>query len=288
MEVLDNMTNLRETTGRFSGDTGLNIFYRNLPAENEKTRLVIAHGLGEHSDRYKNLASRLVPEGISIWALDFCGHGHSEGKRGHVHNFRQYIADLDKLVDIASEGTPSSSKTFLLGHSLGGLIALNYALQFPDKVHGMVVSSPVLAFKVKVPAFKIILGKVMSTVWPGLSMANELDPTKISHDKSIVEAYIQDPMVHNRVTARWFTEFASTMEGTRQSAPKLNVPILMQIAGNDFLVDAEASKSFFNHLTLEDKEIRVYSDLYHEVYNEPEKDRAAVLNDLLGWLEARL
>jgi lysophospholipase len=281
------MTSLNETTGHFSDDTGLKIFYRNLPAEKEKARLVIAHGLGEHSGRYVNVTSRLVPEGISIWALDFCGHGQSEGKRGHVDSFSQYISNLDKLVDIASEET-SPTKTILLGHSLGGLIALNYALQFPDKLHGLVVSSPVLAFKVKVPVLKVMLGSVMSAVWPGLSMANELDPTKISHDPSIVEAYVKDPLVHNRVTARWFSEFVSTMESTSQSAPKLGVPILMQIAGDDLLVDAAASKSFFSHLALEDKTIHIYSDLYHEVYNEPERDRVKVLDDLLVWIEARL
>jgi acylglycerol lipase len=282
------MQNLHETTGHFSGDKGLKIFYRKLPAEKEKTRLVIAHGLGEHSGRYDRVANRLVTEGVSIWALDFCGHGRSEGKRGHVHNFGQYISDLDKLVAIASEGAPKHSKIFLLGHSLGGLIALNYAFRFPDKLNGLVVSSPVLAFKVKVPAVKIVLGKVMSVVLPGLSMANELDPTKISHDKSVVDAYIHDPLVHNRVTARWFTEFAAAMEKIRQSAPELKVPILMQIAGNDFLVDASASESFFNHLSLEDKTIHVYSDLFHEIYNEPEKQRTAVLDDLNTWLEARL
>ena len=280
------MTDLNETTGYFSGDRGLEIFYRKLPAENEKIRLVIAHGLGEHSGRYNHLMSRLVPEGISIWALDFCGHGQSEGKRGHVHSFRQYLSDLDKFVDIASKDTPPSSEIFLLGHSLGGLIAIHYALEFADKLHGLVVSSPVLAFKVKVPAFKLLMGNVMSAVWPGLSMANELDPTKISHDQSIVEAYIQDPLVHNRVTARWFTEFVSAMERSSRSASKLNVPILMQIAGNDCLVDAEASQTFFNYLSLKDKTIHVYNDLYHEVYNEPEKDRVKVLDDLVEWIEA--
>jgi lysophospholipase len=279
---------LHETTGYFSGDKGLKIFYRNLPAEKKKTRLVIAHGLGEHSGRYHNVASRLVPEGVSIWALDFCGHGQSEGRKGHVHNFGQYISDLDKLVDIASGSDPLDSKIFLLGHSLGGLIALTYALRFPGKLRGLVVSSPALAFKIKLPAVKIALGKIMSAIWPGLSMANELDPTKISHDKSVVDAYIHDPLVHNRVTARWFTEFASTMERTRQSAPGLKVPILMQIAGNDFLVDASASESFFNHLSLEDKTIHVYSDLFHEIYNEPEKERAEVLDDLNTWIEAHL
>jgi acylglycerol lipase len=282
------MQKLHETTGYFSGDKNLKIFYRNLSAEKEKARLVIAHGLGEHSGRYDRVINRLVPEGLSIWALDFCGHGRSEGKRGHIESFDQYIADIDKLIDIAAEDAPQDTKIFLLGHSLGGLIALNHGLRLPDKLNGLIVSSPVLAFKVKVPAFKIISGKVMSAIWPGLSMANELDPTKISHDTSVVDAYIQDPLVHNRVTARWFTEFVSAMAWVQKSVTKMKVPILMQIAGNDFLVDAGASETFFNHLLLKDKTIHIYRELFHEIFNETADESAVVLDDLHAWIEMHL
>jgi acylglycerol lipase len=282
------MQKLQETTGYFSGDKNLKIFYRNLSAEKEKARLVIAHGLGEHSGRYDRVINRLVPEGLSIWALDFCGHGRSEGKRGHIESFDQYIADIDKLIDIAAEDAPQDTKIFLLGHSLGGLIALNHGLRLPDKLNGLIVSSPVPAFKVKVPAFKIISGKVMSAIWPGLSMANELDPTKISHDTSVVDAYIQDPLVHNRVTARWFTEFVSAMAWVQKSVTKMKVPILMQIAGNDFLVDAGASETFFNHLLLKDKTIHIYRELFHEVFNETADESAEVLDDLHAWIEMHL
>ena len=282
------MQKLHETTGYFSGDKNLKIFYRNLSAEKENARLVIAHGLGEHSGRYDRVINRLVPEGLSIWALDFCGHGQSGGKKGHIESFDQYIADIDKLIEIAVEDAPQDTKIFLLGHSLGGLIALNYGLRLPDKLNGLIVSSPVLAFKVKVPAFKIILGKVMSAIWPGLSMANELDPTKISHDRSVVDAYIHDPLVHNRVTARWFTEFVSAMAWVQKSVTKMKVPILMQIAGNDFLVDAGASETFFNHLLLKDKTIHIYRELFHEIFNETADESAVVLDDLHAWIEMHL
>ncbi len=282
------MHKLHETTGYFSGDKDLKIFYRNLSAEKEKARPIIAHGLGEHSGRYDRVINRLVPEGLSIWALDFCGHGRSGGKRGHIESFDQYIADIDKLIEIASEDAPQDTKIFLLGHSLGGLIALNYGLRLPDKLNGLIVSSPVLAFKVKVPAFKIISGKVMSAVWPGLSMANELDLTKISHDRSVVDAYIHDPLVHNRVTARWFTEFISAMAWVQESVKKMQVPILMQIAGSDFLVDAGASETFFNHLLLKDKTIHIYRELFHEIFNETADESAVVLDDLLAWLKMHI
>ena len=165
---------------------------------------------------------------------------------------------------------------------------MNYGLRLPDKLNGLIVSSPVLAFKVKVPAFKIILGKVMSAIWPGLSMANELDPTKISHDRSVVDAYIHDPLVHNCVTARWFTEFVSAMAWVHKSVTKIKVPILMQIAGNDFLVDACVSETFFNHLLLKDKTIHIYSELFHEIFNETADESTVVLDDLDAWIELHL
>ena len=280
------MQTFQQTTAYFTGSNGFNIFYRSFSAAKEKARLVIAHGLGEHSGRYERVVQRLVAQGISVWALDFCGHGQSDGRRGHIESFDQYIADLDKLIDKAAEGASQQMRIFLLGHSLGGLIALNYALRFPDKLNGLVVSSPVLASKVKIPPFKKMLGQVMSAIWPGLSMSNELDPTKISHDPSVVDAYIQDPLVHNRVTARWFTEFLSAMARVNQSAGNMKTPILMQIAGDDFLVDAAASQTFYHQLRLKDKTIHVYGDLFHEIFNEPADQSAAVLDDLCAWLLA--
>jgi len=279
---------LHETNDYFSGHNNLKIFYRNGSAHAEKARLVIAHGLGEHSGRYQEFASRMISEGLSVWALDFCGHGRSEGKRGHIESFDQYLTDLDKLVDIAVKDAAQDTKILLLGHSLGGLIALNYAIRFPHKLDGLLLSSPALGLKVQVPAFKAVLGKFMSTVWPGLSMANELDSSKISHDRSVVDAYIQDPLVHARVTARWFTEFVSTMARTHQSAAAVSVPTLMQIAGNDFLVDAAASEDFFNRLQVEDKTIHVYSGLFHEIFNETAAERTGVLDDLSAWIQAHI
>jgi len=196
------MSDLKESTGSFAGEKGIDVFYRNLPAEDEKARLVIAHGLGEHSGRYGNLFDRLVPAGFSVWALDFCGHGRSQGKRGHIDSFDQYLFDLKKLIELSRKDAPSSRKIFLLGHSLGGLIALSYAERFSETIDGVIASSPWLGLKVQVPAVKAFMGKVMSLIWPRLSMGNELDATKISHDRDVVRAYRNDPLVHDRVTSR--------------------------------------------------------------------------------------
>jgi len=275
-----------ENISSFTGQNGSDIFYRHLPAENEKAQLVIAHGLGEHSGRYVNLFNRLVPAGFSTWALDFRGHGRSEGKKGHIDNFDQFVLDLKKLIEIARENGQDTAKLFLLGHSMGGLIALNYTERFSETIDGVVASSPGLGLTVQVPAVKAFMGKVMSSIWPGLSMGNELDASKISHDPDVVKAYLNDPLVHDRVTARFFTEFMSAMAETNANVSGIQVPILMQVAGEDHLTDAQSAKTFFERLDVPDRTLHFYDRLYHEVYNETRAEKEAVIDDLEKWLDA--
>jgi alpha-beta hydrolase superfamily lysophospholipase len=282
------MAELNENTSAFTSQDGLSIFYRFYPADGELARLVIAHGLGEHSGRYHNVVKAMVSQSISVWAADHRGHGQSGGPRGHVSSFQDYINDLQQIIVISRQETPSSIKTFLLGHSMGGLIALNYAAQYPDMIQGLILSSPALGMKVKVPPFKQAVGKIMSYIWPGLTLANELDSSKISRDTGVVAAYNQDPLVHNKVTARWFTEFLEALRNAIRLAPDIRIPVLMQIAGNDHLVDSEASRLFFSRLPGENKTFQLYNGLFHEVYNETEADRVKVLGELKEWITARL
>ena len=281
------MADLPEKTDSFTSQDGLKIFYRHYPSPNEKARLVIAHGLSEHSGRYGNVIERLFPKDISIWALDHRGHGQSEGARGHISSFDEYLNDLGGMIEIAKTGISQNTKCFLLGHSMGGLIALMFAFQNPNKIDGLIVSSPSLGMKVKVPGFKMVMGKFMSSIWPTLSLGNELDTSKISRDNEVVKKYDQDPFKHGKVTARWFTEFLASMEKAHRLAPAMKLPILMQVAGDDHLVDAQASKAFYEKLTVEDKTLHFYDGLYHEVYNALAPDRKKVLDDLENWIMVR-
>jgi len=267
---------------------GLNVFYRQYKADPEKARMVIAHGLGEHSGRYLNVINRLVPKGISIFAPDFRGHGKSDGKRGHVLSFGDYLEDLYSMFEVVVKEKKPGMKCFLLGHSMGGLIAINYAISRQGTIDGMIISSPSLGVAVKVPAVKAVLGKAMSSLWPGLSLNNEIDASKISHDEKVVAAYRNDPLVHDRVTARWFTEFLSAMENANNQASQIKVPFLMQIAGDDHLVNTSASKAFFEKLKSRDKTLHVYDGLYHEIFNEKEEERKSALDDLENWVGSRM
>ena len=282
------MNQERESKGSFLGEHGLSIFYRKIAAPNEKAQLVIAHGLGEHSGRYQNIFQLLIPSGVSIWALDLCGHGQSEGKRGHVTTFLQYILDLKKLVALSKDLKPEHIKTYLLGHSMGGLIVLTFAQHYPEMIDGVIASSPALGMKVEVPRIKEMMGKLMSFVWPSLTMGNELDASKISHDEHVVRAYVEDALVHDRVSARWFTAYLSAMNAVHQSIARIRAPVLMQIAGDDHLVDAATSKAFFEKISVDDKTLYVYDRLYHEIYNETIEQRETVLLDLKQWLNSHI
>ena len=282
------MIALPEKAGTLTSADGVKIFYRHYPAESERARMVIAHGLGEHSGRYGNVVERMLPNGISVWVPDHRGHGQSEGKRGHVLNFVQYLSDLRLSVELAEEDRPEGMKCFLLGHSMGGLIALYFAQQFPGLIDGVIASSPALGMAIEIPGAKKVLGSLMSYIWPGMTMGNELDAGKVSHDPKVVRAYETDPLVHDRVSARFFTEFLAAMETVHAQASSLKVPTLLQVAGDDHLVNSRSSLQFFENLDLEDKTLHVYDGRYHEIYNEVEDLRRQVLEDLEDWLETHL
>ena len=277
-----------EKSGTLTSADGVKIFYRHYQAESERARMVIAHGLGEHSGRYGNVVERMLPKGISVWVPDHRGHGQSQGKRGHVLNFIQYLSDLRLSVELAGGDRPEGMKCFLLGHSMGGLIALYFAQQFPGLIDGVIASSPALGMVIEIPGAKKVLGSFMSTIWPEMTMGNELDASKISHDPEIVRAYETDPLVHDRVSARFFTEFSAAMETVHAQALSLKDPTLLQVAGDDHLVNARSSVQFFEKLDLEDKTLYVYDGGYHEIYNEEDDLRRHVLRDLEDWLEKRL
>jgi alpha-beta hydrolase superfamily lysophospholipase len=279
------MTAFSETTGELVASDGIRIFYRHYQAVPEQARMVIAHGLGEHSGRYGNVIERVVPNGFSVWAPDHRGHGRSGGRRGHVLNFAQYLSDLRLTVELVKKDMPGGMPCFLLGHSMGGLIALYFAQRHPEHIDGVVASSPGLGLAIEIPPLKKVIGSLMSYVWPGLTMGNELDATKISRDSNVVSAYEDDPLVHDRVSTRFFTEFLAAMESVNQQASTLNVPVLMQVAGDDYLVRADSSKQFFEKLTLQDKTLHVYDGMYHEIYNSPEDQKKKVLDDLEAWLD---
>lgn len=247
--------------------------------------LVVVHGIGEHSDRYAHVTDHMARTGFTVWAGDLRGHGKSGGKRGHVDSFDDYLADIAQLIRIAKDHYPGS-KTFLMGRSLGGLIASNYAEKHANELDGLIASGPALAEKMKIPPAKAFLAKMLSSIVPTFTTTTGLDPNLLSHDRDVVRKYVEDPMVHKVATARWFTEYRRAQDETMRAADQLTLPCLMLQGGADGIVDASMTSAFFKRIASPDKTLKVYEGFYHEVLNETGKE--SVLGDIDSWLSARI
>jgi alpha-beta hydrolase superfamily lysophospholipase len=273
---------VKTSTFSLESRDGLSLFGRSWqPNDAPLAALAIVHGLGEHSERYNHVGGYFAKRGYAVFAADLRGHGRSQGKRGHINHFDEYLDDAQALLDYAHAQTPDLP-LFLLGHSMGGLIALTCALKRPQNLAAVIASGPGLRTRMKVPAWKTTLGNLMSSVFPSLSMPNGIDPNHISHDPEIVSAYISDPLNHNKVTARWYTEFTNAGEWALQNAGKLGIPALILQGGGDPIVDPGGAKAFFDRINHSHKKHIEYPGLYHEILNEPEK--LQVMDDIQTWL----
>jgi alpha-beta hydrolase superfamily lysophospholipase len=262
----------------------MRLFYREWLAEPPRAALQIVHGLGEHSGRYAHVAKRLNAHGISVRAHDHRGHGRSDGQRGALSRKLDLVEHL-KLVfdDFASQ---QGTIPFLLGHSLGGLVAAYFATERLSVLRGLILSSPALAIQMSLPQ-RLLLGATAG-VLPKLGVGNGLDVDAISHDPAVVAAYRADPLNHDRVTPRLVSFMLDAIPVVQAHAALIEVPVLLQIAGADRLVLPVGARDFFEHLPPERGTLRWYDDAYHELFNESIDRRARALADLTVWLDSQL
>lgn len=276
---------MRKVQGNFPGTGRVNLFFRAwVPGSPIKGVLQVLHGFGEHSDRYENLVEKLVPQGFAIFAQDHRGHGKSGGIRGHIDSFQDYIEDTRQFY--ASVVLPRSQKKpiFLLGHSMGSIIALNYLQTEQDHYQGAVLSGTGCEPRNSGPM--TILVKGLSSAFPRGKFKFPLPPSFISRDPEIVERYEKDPLVERKLSFRLAGELFAWFEKGVENAKDLYLPILLQCGSEDQAFQGE--QDLFKKIGSRDKKLYLYPELYHEVYNELEEDRERVLDDLLNWLLERL
>lgn len=250
--------------------------------------LVIQHGFGEHSSRYGNLVQHLEETNISIYALDARGHGRSDGKRGHVDQFQYYIDDLSDLIQIAKR-EQRMDKIYLFGHSLGGVIASQYALQYENQhgLEGLLLSSP--AFRVHMnPSQKVkkYLAYTMAALAPSVTIKADLDVRYISHDPNVIEDYHKDPWVHGEISFQMGKNLFFLGKVLIHKARNLVIPSLVMTGSGDRIIDPQGAKDFYNGIVARDKKYHSYEGLYHELINETEQERQKVLNDIHTWIQA--
>jgi alpha-beta hydrolase superfamily lysophospholipase len=257
-----------------------------LPEQRPHARaaVVIAHGAGEHSGRYDAVAARLVSAGYAVYALDHQGHGRSGGPRGLIRRMDLALVDLYQLVAGATQKT-GGRPPFLLGHSMGGMIATAFALEWPEQLAGLILSSPLASLPQVKPPMTVVI-RVLSLVAPRLRVT-KVDPSRVSRDPEQVKAYEADPLVlHVGLPARTVGEFVATARSFRRRASELKLPLLIMSAGSDLIVAPSGARMLYDQASSEDKTIKVYPDLYHEIFNEVEPDRTQVIDELIAWLDA--
>lgn len=277
---------MKHEDGKFRGTNGLELYCQSWnPEEEPKALLVLVHGLGEHSDRYQHVVNHLVPQGMAIHTFDHRGHGRSaERPLAHVNSWSEYLGDLDAFITMVRQQAPDLP-LFLMGHSMGGLIVLEYALDHPEGLQGVIASGPPVG-DVDASPILLFIGRILSRILPSFALETGLNTEAISRDAAVVKAYQEDPLVTGKASARFSTEFTSAMERVRARATEFRLPLLIVHGGADTLVPEQGSRAFFERVPGPDKERIVYEGGFHEPHNDIQHEQ--LTGDLQRWLEDRI
>ena len=264
---------------------GTRLHYRVWEPASARAGVVVVHGLADHSGRYAVLGRALGEHGIVVLAMDLRGHGRSGGPRGHAASFDRLLGDVIDGAE-ALRARTGTLPVFVLGHSMGGLITIRCIQEFPDAFHGAILIAPWLGTSMRVPRWKLALAGVLSRLLPALPIPAGIDADALSHDPEVVHAYRADPLVHDRITPRLFTEAQAAMPLCWRRAARIQQAALFLIAGDDRIVDADQARRFAESLPADRTTVRIYDGHFHELLNEPDAER--IRSDVREWLAARI
>jgi alpha-beta hydrolase superfamily lysophospholipase len=252
-----------------------------LPPTPPRAVVALVHGFGEHCGRYTYLAEALADAGYALSSFDHRGHGHSPGLRGHIDQFGDFLQDVTASLAVAQAVAPGAP-LFLMGHSMGGLIALNYAIRHPQGLEGVITSAPLLAQPNVAPWLNYV-ARLLSQIRPAFSLDTGVKPQTISRDPAEVARYGDDPYVHGRISARLGMELIAAQKWTQAHAADLAIPLLLYHGDADPLVPVAGSRTFFANVKVADKQFIEWPGGYHESHND--LHRAEVFAAIVAWLD---
>lgn len=274
------------TLSTFTASDGDNLVLRDWPvAEGVPLRgvVLLVHGLGEHAGRYEHVARELNNWGFAVRGYDQFGHGESGGPRGGLPTPGRLVDDLAEMVQSARTRTPDGVPLIVLGHSMGGLVAAQYAAAHPASIDALVLSSPALGTRAS--ALQKLLLRTLPRLAPDLRVGNGLQTRWLSHDPEVERAYRADPLVHDRISARLAGVITGGGRQVLAQAPRWKVPTLLIYAGRDRLVDPAGSRAFAAAAPARLVTSCCFEELYHEIFNE--QDAQPVFDCLRRWLDQR-
>lgn len=275
------------STYEFKTNDGLKLFGRMWQSEEKQPKglIYLVHGLGEHSGRYDHVAKALTKAGYHMAGFDLRGHGLSEGQRGHTPGFDTFLDDISQFRKEIAKNLDTSLPAFIYGHSLGGLLVMNYCLAHPDGLSGGIATGPALTLSFKPPQLMWFIAQVMANIIPSFSSNNALDVNALARDAAIVKAYQDDVLVHDQISARHVVDMIRTGEKTMERTQAWSLPLLLMHGTEDHITSAESSKIFAEKAG----PIVTYipwEGYYHEIHNDLGKEQ--VIEKMISWLDVQV
>ncbi|MDD5580025.1 MAG: lysophospholipase [Methylobacter sp.] len=270
--------------GFFQTTDNLSLFFNTLPVVSPKASIVFLHGVGEHIGRYQAAFQVFAHQGYSCFGFDQRGFGQSEGERGHIHSFAEYVADLAGFIaEIVIKDT--AKPVFLFGHSMGTIVILAYALRYSSGIRGLMISSCPLKLVHWYANFGGCVADRLSGIAPRLKIPNLINPNELTDDPVVIKALRHDPYIVKCVSANWLHEFKLARENILLNANRILLPTSICHGGEDHIAAVAGAKLLYEKLASADKTLTVFDSLKHELLNHRPSERAQVLKQAFEWLD---
>ncbi len=266
-----------------SSKNGLKLFLQQwLPEGEVRAAVALVHGVNEHGGRYARLAGELNEHGIAVHAIDLRGFGRSDGERGLVLRFDEFLDDVEYLLSRTAAEHPGKP-LFLLGHSMGGEIATWMVIARQPKIEGLILSAPALSIGGKVFPVLRHLATFFSGIFPRMRL-RRMGTWFMSRDPQVIADFNRDPLVfHGKFAVRTGAEILRVVKLIRRRMEEVRLPLLIMHGTRDFVTDPAGSRELYARASSTDKTLHLYPGLFHEIFNEPEREQ--VVEDLIGWIE---
>jgi alpha-beta hydrolase superfamily lysophospholipase len=276
---------VRHYNSTYEGSEGSELYYQAwLPGSNSRAVIIGVHGHGDHSGGLDSIISHLVPRGFGWYGLDLRGHGRSPGRRGHVESWSQFREDLKSFLNLVRD-RERDLPVFLLGHSLGGLLSLDYAIQYPGDLQGIISISPALSYSGFSPATAVFL-HLLATLKPEYEIRIQANYSKLTRDEGTARRLSRDTLRHDFITAQLGKELLKSGKRLKSGAHRLQVPLLMLYGTNDTLTPIEGMQDFYRSAASDSKECYAYPDTLHRPFDDLR--RSQVLEDIYSWISRQL
>ncbi|MFX3632258.1 MAG: lysophospholipase [Candidatus Pristimantibacillus sp.] len=279
---------MKRSEWTITGENGSSLYVREWQSEHQSAQavIVIIHGMGEHGERYTHTASKLTAAGFIVIAYDQQGHGRSSGKRGHLPSIIEATSNAALILRQAGErheGLPH----FLYGHSMGGNIAINFALRQKPAIQGLILTSPWLRLAFNPPAVQLWVGRRIAAIAPSLTQSTGLKPEDLYRPGYVgASSTVTDLLCHTKITVQTFMEINAAGEWAIEHGNQLTMPILLMHGDADRITSYKASAELADHIGDKSCEFITWEGCYHELHNDLDADQ--VIDTIARWLKRQL